>query len=127
MVSIVVVSHIPALAEAARELAAAMGTGEVRIEVAGGGEDGVMGANAKGVEEAIERAEDGDGVVLLGDLGSAIIAIKTALAAHEGDDVRLADAPLVEGLVAAAVTASAGGTVDEVVRSAEHARQALKT
>jgi PTS hybrid protein len=40
--------------------------------------------------------------------------------------VRLVDAPIVEGAVAAAVTASANMPLDDVARSAEEARGAGK-
>jgi PTS hybrid protein len=124
---LVVVSHSAALAEAARELAAQMGGRDVRIETAGGGEGDVMGASVENVEAALGRASGPEGVVLLGDLGSAIIAIKAVLEEREDGTARMADAPLVEGLVAAAVTASAGGTIDMVVQAAEDARTASKT
>jgi dihydroxyacetone kinase DhaKLM complex PTS-EIIA-like component DhaM len=124
---LVVVSHSAALAEAARDLAAQMGGDDVRIETAGGGAGNPMGASVESVESALERASSPEGVVLLGDLGSAIIAIKAVLADQEEGAARLADAPLVEGLVAAAVTAGAGGSIDAVVQAAEDARTASKT
>ena len=43
-----------------------------------------------------------------------------------GGNVRLVDAPIVEGAVAAAVTASANMPLDDVARSAEDARGAGK-
>jgi PTS hybrid protein len=127
LVSLVVVSHSAALAEAARELANQMGGDAVRIETAGGGAGDLMGASVESVESAFERASGPEGVVFLGDIGSAIIAIKAVLADQEEGMARLADAPLVEGLVAAAVTASAGGSIDTVVQAAEDARTASKT
>ena len=126
MVGLVVVSHSAALAHAVSEVAAAMGGDSVRIETAGGGPDGTLGADAASVERAIARADDGQGVLLLGDLGSSIISIKTALEARDADAARFADAPLVEGLVAAAVTASVGGSLAEVAKAAEEARHARK-
>ena len=70
---------------------------------------------------AIDTAETGDGVVILGDLGSAILTVRAVLDG-DGDRARLADAPLVEGVVAAAVAASAGMDLEFVVRAAEEAR-----
>jgi len=115
------------LAEAARELAAQVGGPEVLIEVAGGGPENALGASVDAVESAFEKASGPDGVVFLGDLGSAIIAIKAVLMGQDESIARLADAPLVEGLVAAAVTASAGGSIDAVVGAAEAARTSSKT
>lgn len=125
--SLVVVSHSASLAEAARGLATQMSGDAVRIETAGGGEGDELGASVAGVEAALDRAAGPEGVVLLGDLGSAIIAIRAVLADRDDRTARMADAPLVEGLVAAAVTASAGGSLDAVVKAAEDARTASKT
>ena len=74
---------------------------------------------------AIRRADPGDGVVVLGDLGSAILTVRHVLERGNGH-VQLADAPLVEGAVAAAVVASAGMPLEDVARAAEEARGAGK-
>ena len=68
----------------------------------------------------------GDGVVVLGDLGSAILTIRHVLERSGNGHVRLVDAPFVEGAVAAAVTASAGSSLDDVARAAEEARGVKK-
>ena len=68
-------------------------------------------------------------MIVLGDLGSAILTARAVLAGQENGHVRLADAPLVEGAVAAAVTASAGLSLDDVERRREggrRCRQALR-
>jgi dihydroxyacetone kinase DhaKLM complex PTS-EIIA-like component DhaM len=65
-------------------------------------------------------------VIVLGDLGSAILTVRAVLAGQENGHVRLVDAPLIEGAVAAAVTASAGLEIDAVASSAEEARNAAK-
>ena len=62
---------------------------------------------------------------MLGDLGSAILTVRHVLERGNGS-VRLADAPLVEGAVAAAVIASVGSSLDDVVKAAEEARDAHK-
>lgn len=126
LVSVVVVSHSAGLAQAAREMALTMGAHGVTIETAGGGPGGLLGTDATSVADAIARAEAGQGVVVLGDLGSAIISIKAALKDGFPGQVRFADAPLVEGLIAAAVTASAGASLAEVAAAAEEARHAPK-
>jgi len=99
---------------------------EVRIEPAGGSPAGELGTDDGRVRNAIRRADQGDGVVVLGDLGSAIITVRHVLERSANGHVRLADAPLVEGAVAAAVVASAGSSLDEVVEAAEAARGAGK-
>jgi PTS hybrid protein len=122
LVGIVVVSHSAELARGLVELAGQMAGPEVRIEAAGGGPDGGLGTNEPLIREAIARAQDGQGVAVLGDLGSSILTARLILEDLDDADVRLADAPLVEGAVAGAVTASAGGSLDQVLMAAEEAR-----
>ena len=126
MVGLVVVSHSSDLARGLAELAGQMAGPEVAIEAVGGGPDGRLGTDGDRVAAAIERADSGDGVVVLGDLGSAILTIRAALERQSNGHVVLADAPIVEGAVAAAVTASAGAALSEVELAAEEARGAHK-
>lgn len=126
MVGIVIVSHSPDLANGVVSLASELAGPEVRMQAVGGGPDGRLGTDGERVREAIRVVDSGDGVILLGDLGSAILTIKHVLESRANNHARLVDAPLVEGTVAAAVTASAGCTLDEVARSAEDARDARK-
>ena len=116
MIGLVVVSHSRALADAAVELALQMG-GEnpPTVRVAAGGPDGDLGTDAVAIASAIDEADGGEGVLVLMDLGSAILSAETALefvAAPER--VRLSAAPFVEGLVAAVVTAAGGAGLDAV-------------
>jgi len=108
LVGIVVVSHSADLAQGVAELARQMAGPEVRIEVAGGGPGGTLGTDDTLVRDAIRRANQGDGVLVLGDLGSAILTIRHVLERSGNGHAQLADAPLVEGAVAAAVVASTG-------------------
>lgn len=131
MVGIVVVSHSRALAQAAVDLASEMVQGKgVRIEIAAGLDDGSIGTDAVAVSEAIIAADDpdaGDGVVVLCDLGSAVLSAQTAMEFLDpGVAARavLSPAPLVEGLVVAAVAAAAGVGRTDVARQAEQALQA---
>jgi len=122
MIGIVVVSHSPALATAAVELAVEMahGAGPV-VEVAAGAAGG-LGTDATEVSAALERAASPDGVLVLMDLGSAVLSTELALElAVPACPVRLSSAPLVEGLVAAVVRASGGADLDVVAREAEAA------
>ena len=122
MVGIVVVSHSSDIATGTIALARQMAGADVPLEGVGGTADGGLGTDADRVEAALDAADRGDGVIVLGDLGSAILTVRSVLEDREGSDDRLVDAPLVEGAVAAAVTASAGLAVDDVVRAAEEAR-----
>jgi phosphoenolpyruvate---glycerone phosphotransferase subunit DhaM len=126
VVGIVVVSHSSDLAAGLAALAAQMAGPDVRIEPAGGLPDGTLGTDEDRVRAAIRAADQGSGVVVLGDLGSAILTVRHVLERHANGHVRLADAPIVEGAIAAAVTASANMPLDDVVRSAEDARGAGK-
>jgi len=126
VVGIVVVSHSSELAAGLADLAAQMAGPEVRIEHAGGTPDGALGTDEGRVRDAIRRADGGDGVVVLGDLGSAILTIRHVLESRANNHVTLIDAPIVEGTVAAAVMASAGSTLEDVVSAAEEARSARK-
>lgn len=121
MVGIVVVSHSAELARGLADLAGQVAGPEVQVVPAGGGPDGTLGTDDGRVREAIERANRGAGVVVLCDLGSAILTVRSLLEEGNGH-VRLADAPLVEGAVAAAVLASTGSDLEEVARAAEEAR-----
>ncbi len=127
MVGIVVVSHSRDIAVGTTALAGQMAGPDVPIEAAGGTPDGGLGTDAERVAEAIAAADRGDGVVVLGDLGSAILTVRAVLEAGGANGhVRLLDAPLVEGAVAAAVTASAGLPIDDVAHAAEEARAVSK-
>ena len=115
MVGIVVVSHSAELARGVVELARQMGGEEVRVEEAGGMDDGSIGTDAARVQAAIERAMSDDGVLVLMDLGSALMSAEMAVELMEGDGrVVLSEAPLVEGAVAAAAAARGGASLDDV-------------
>lgn len=126
MVGIVVVSHSSELAKGLAELAGQMAGPDVRVEAAGGSPNGTLGTDPDLVNDAIKRADAGSGVVILGDLGSAILTVRHVLERKANGNARLADAPLVEGAVTAAVTASAGASLEDVLKAAEGARGAVK-
>jgi phosphoenolpyruvate-protein phosphotransferase/dihydroxyacetone kinase phosphotransfer subunit len=123
VVGLVIVSHSAALADGVTELAREMGGGEVAIEAAGGMEDGEIGTDAERVREAVERVRSPDGVLILMDLGSALMSAEmaTEMAEPDGGRILLSEAPLVEGAVAAAALAGAGASLDEVAREARGA------
>src|SRR4051812_40058008 len=125
-VGIVVVSHSRVLADAAVALAMEMvHDGSVRVAVAAGLDETTFGTDAVAIKEAIEQVDGPAGVVVLMDLGSAVISAELALDLLADPDARervlLSAAPLVEGLVVAAVTAAGGGSRDEVAAEARSA------
>lgn len=123
-VALVLVSHSAGLADGARELAAQMAPGVV-ILAAGGDGSGGLGTSFDAVEKALgEAADDGRAVVVLTDLGSAVLTTESVLEFLDPDvaeRVRLADAPFVEGAVAAGVAAAGGATADAVLAAAQGA------
>jgi PTS hybrid protein len=126
-VGLVIVSHSAKIAEGVSELAAQMAPDIVLVPAGGmdgGGGPDRIGTSFEKVTAGIARAEQGDGVVILTDLGSAVMTAEMALEFLDEEQrsrVRLASAALVEGAVAAAVQAQSGGRLDEVVRAAEEA------
>ncbi|MEO8262063.1 MAG: dihydroxyacetone kinase phosphoryl donor subunit DhaM [Pseudolysinimonas sp.] len=124
MIGIVLVSHSPKLAAAALELAREMVPGdEPRVAVAAGTGDGLTGTDATRVAAAIAEVASPDGVLVLMDLGSAVLSAELALefAGDVGGEVRLSSAPVVEGLLAAVVRAAGGASLDEADREARGA------
>ena len=127
MVGIVLVSHSFELAHGLAALTSQLAGDEVRVEPAGGGPNGTLGTTDDTVRAAIARADRGQGVVVLADLGSSVLTVRHLLEeGHGNGHVRLVDAPFVEGAIAAAVTSSAGQDLEDVVRAAEEARGARK-
>ncbi len=128
MVGIVLVSHSARLAEGLKELVGQLVQGKVPVEAAGGAGE-ALGTDATLVAEAIRRADRGDGVAVLVDLGSAVLSAEMALELlpeEYRERVVLCDAPLVEGAVAAGLEASFGSALAEVRRAAEGAYEQRK-
>ncbi len=128
MVGLVIVSHSSKIAEGITDLTAQIAADHKGIIAAGGMEDGEIGTDAVRISEAIKKANDGDGVVLVADLGSGIMSAETAIELLDGEDinVKLADAPIVEGAIAAAVTAVCGQDINAVIAAAEQTRAVKK-
>jgi phosphocarrier protein FPr len=122
-VGIVIVSHSATLARGVAQLAREMGGPDVKLEAVGGLDmpEQPMGTDAVLVLKAIERAWSDDGVLVLMDLGSAVLSTEMALDMLPEDkraQVVLSEAPLVEGAVAAAVSARLGSSIGEVAGEA---------
>jgi phosphoenolpyruvate---glycerone phosphotransferase subunit DhaM len=127
IVGIVLVSHSAELAQGAAHLAEQVSGGTVTIIAAGGTDEGDLGTSAAKVTRGLALADSGAGVVVLPDLGSAVLTVRAVLEDHrDAAGVLLADAPFVEGAVAATVTAAAGGDVKAVAAAAEEARHVRK-
>lgn len=124
-VGLVLVSHSAEVAGSVAALALDLaGRGRLApVEAAGGTPDGGVGTSAELITAAARRADRGAGVAVLVDLGSAVLTVRALLG--DGDalppNTRLVDAPLVEGAVAAVLTASTGADLDAVEAAAADA------
>jgi PTS hybrid protein len=129
LVSLVLVSHSAAIADGLAAVVSQVAGPEVAIYPVGGTADGSIGTDGARVFEALRVAAKGPGGIVLMDLGSSVLSVRAALGeldADERDRLLAVDAPLVEGAVAAGVTASTGATAAEVAAAAMEARSATK-
>nr|WP_300338088.1 dihydroxyacetone kinase phosphoryl donor subunit DhaM [Actinomyces sp.] len=127
MSGIVVVSHSRQLAEAALDLVAGLVPGlEVSVQLAAGTPDAGLGTDPTDVMAGIEAADDGEGVLVLADVGSGIMSAQMALellAPELAERVVVSPAPLVEGLLAAYAAVGTGCPFDQVCERAADAAQ----
>lgn len=126
MIGIVIVSHSKQLAAGVRELAAQMVSGDVAIAVAAGIDDpdNPLGTDAMQVYQAIESVYSDDGVIVLMDLGSALLSAEMALeflSETQREKIYLCEAPLVEGAIAATISAASGNSIEQVIAEARGA------
>jgi len=122
-IGLVLVSHVSGIADGVRDLVGQMAP-DVTVTPAGGTDDDGIGTSFDRVAAALEQADAGAGAVVLYDLGSALLTTETALDLLDDGArarVRVAEAPLVEGAIAAAVEAQGGGDLAAVLAAAESA------
>lgn len=123
-VGIVFVSHSVQLADGAVALAGQMAP-SVRLVAAGGTDDDGIGTSFAKVMAGVGEADAGAGVVVISDLGSALLTAETVLDMLPDDQrarVRVVDVPYVEGGIAASVAAETGADLAAVAAAAESAR-----
>jgi PTS hybrid protein len=128
-VTLVLVSHSATIARGVAELVGQVAGPEVSIVAIGGAGDGSLGTDGEQVLSALREAAGGSGTVVLMDIGSSVLAVRAALeelAPEELVGLFPADAPLVEGAIAAGVTASTGASARDVANAAEEARSVGK-
>jgi phosphoenolpyruvate---glycerone phosphotransferase subunit DhaM len=129
VVGMVIVSHSRKLAEGVKEISGQMADRQMKIIAAGGLEGGEIGTDAIRILKAIVNADTGSGVIILADLGSSILSSQTAIDLLDDEKkkkVKIADAPIVEGAVGAAIEASIGSSLEEVIAAAEEANEFQK-
>lgn len=125
MVGIVIVSHSENLAKSVVELTTMMAA-DAPIAAAGGLEDGSFGTSFTRIQEAIESVYSEDGVIVLMDLGSAVMTTEMVIEMMEDKKVAMADCPLVEGAVVASVDSVGGMDFDTIMRELDKVRDMRK-
>lgn len=118
MVGIVIVSHSQKLAESVVELTKMMAA-DAKIEAAGGMDDGGLGTSFEKINKAIEKVYSDDGVIVLVDMGSAVMTTEMVIESLGDKKVKIADCPLVEGAVTATVEASTGSDMESILKELE--------
>ena len=121
MVGIVIVSHSQKLAEGVVDLASLMAP-ETPMRAAGGMDDGGFGTSFEKISTAIDEIYSDDGVIILMDMGSAVMTTEMVLEMMEDRNVKMVDCPVVEGAIAAAVVAAGGAPMADVIQVAEAAK-----
>ena len=116
MVGFVIVSHSGNLAKSVVELTAIMAP-SARIAAAGGMDDGGFGTSFEKIQAAIESVYSDDGVLVLMDMGSAVMTTEMVIETFEGKKVEMVDCPLVECAVVATID-SVGGMDFEAIKTA---------
>jgi PTS hybrid protein len=128
-VTLVLVSHSADIASGLAEMVGQIAGDGVPVVPVGGAVDGSLGTDGGRVLEVLRAAASDGGAVVLVDLGSSVLSVRAALnelSADERERLAVADAPLVEGAIAAAVAASTGCSHVEAARAAEEARVVAK-
>lgn len=127
MVGIVVVSHSEKLAESIVDLSKLMAK-DASMAAAGGMEDGGFGTSYDKIHQAIRSIYSDDGVIILMDLGSAVMTTELVVEDMEEEDykIQMIDCPIVEGAIAASVAACSGASFKEVIEIAKSTKGADK-
>ena len=125
MVGIVLVSHSAALAEGVLDLTRMVASG-CPVALAGGADDGGYGTSYQKIRSAIESVHGQDGALVITDMGSSVMTAEMVIEDLGWQDVVLSDCPMVEGAVAAAISALCGDSLDTVAQQASEARSIPK-
>ncbi|MBQ3433962.1 MAG: PTS-dependent dihydroxyacetone kinase phosphotransferase subunit DhaM [Selenomonadaceae bacterium] len=125
MVGIVIVSHSQKLAEGIVEISKMMAE-TAPIIAAGGLDDGSLGTSYDKILAAVEEVYSSDGVIVLMDMGSAVMTTEMVLEDLDKPNVKMIDCPLVEGAVLAAVESAGSRSLDELSELIKDSRAANK-
>lgn len=125
MVGIVIVSHSEKLAEGVVEVSRMMAE-NVPIAAAGGLEDGTLGTSYDKIKSAVESLYSDDGVVILADMGSAVMTAEIVLEDIKLENVKILNCPLVEGAILAAMESVGGRDLEDLAERVETAHPSKK-
>lgn len=124
MIGIVLISHSYELAQGLLRLTQQVVHDRIKIAAAGGVDEYMVGTNAERIYAAIEQVYSADGVLILYDLGSALLSTQLALEMvplERRQNILVSTAPFVEGAIIAAVEASLERGLGAVNAAAEAA------
>ncbi|MDR1019955.1 MAG: PTS mannose transporter subunit IID [Synergistaceae bacterium] len=132
MVGILIVSHSEdaarGIAQIARGMSAAIG--DAPIAGVGGNDEGGLGVSVAKIMEALaDMLPKCDGILILPDLGSSVLSSRGAVGMLSDEDaakIVIADAPVLEGAMLAAVEASTGADLPAVAQIAKEAKNLKK-
>lgn len=125
MVGLVFVSHSEKVAQGVLELCRQMAA-EVPMAAAGGLPDGGIGTDFQRIYDAIDQVKSDDGVAIFFDMGSALMTTEMVMDEFPEVKLKLVDAPILEGAIAASVTAAMGMDLDAVLDAAHDAVETPK-
>jgi PTS hybrid protein len=126
MIGIVVVSHSSKVAEGVVDIAKQVSNEAIPIMAAGGTSDGRIGTDAMKIMDAIKSVDQGKGVLIFVDLGSAILSAETAIDLLGAESVEIVDAPLVEGVIASSVQVTITDDIEDIKRVAHESKNISK-
>ncbi|MCY1713857.1 dihydroxyacetone kinase phosphoryl donor subunit DhaM [Caproiciproducens galactitolivorans] len=125
MVGIVIVSHSEKLAQGVAELAGMMAS-EAPVVAAGGLDDGTLGTSFEKITKAVDSVYSDDGVLILMDMGSAVMTAEMVLESMPDRKIKMVDCPLVEGAVVAAIGSSSNQNMEEIIEAAQESASEKK-
>ena len=117
MVSLLILSHSPKIAEGVKDFVFQM-TGETNVIAIGGTKTGTFGTDYDRTFAAMQKAAKRGEVIVLADIGSARLTGQTAMDMLSGElrgRVFPCDAALVEGALIAAIAIAAGQSAGEAM------------
>ncbi len=129
MVGILIVSHSKQLALGTKELAEQMIQADIPLEAVGGTNDGRLGTSSDIIYSTLEKMNTEDGVIIFADMGSAVMNLEVAFEffpEETRDKFVIANAPIVEGTISAALEASFGKSLEEILQSISEEDFSLK-